>query len=319
MSTLYDVLGVAPDAEDDVIRQTFRELAKAFHPDAHGGEGPDEQRFKRMTAAYAVLKHAKTRAAYDAKLALGHRLARRQRIRGLVICVAGAIVSFSSVSALLLYRNASASAYTTNDVGARQTEIMQAWRSVVPDHTDASPAPSVSAPLNPQAGPATVVAQAQRQDLERQDFEREDLKRQELARPQSQPAGATTQAASRPSAQTAATPDPASTLVTGSIHQPNSTARYLALPGPNTTLPAPKLLTTDVRVWARSAEFGPNGSPRYVAKIFKVRRELGDRPAIFDRGDALRRPAEGENEFVAESCPSTVAAACAVATDRPAK
>jgi hypothetical protein len=277
MSTLYDVLGVAPDVEDEVIRQTFRELAKAYHPDVHGGEGPAEQSFKKMTAAYAVLKHAKTRAAYDAKLALAHRLARRHKIRGLLICAAGAVVSFCTVSTILLYRN-SASAYATNDVKPRPAEILQAWRSVVPDRADASAEPSASP--NPQASSPVRAARAE-------------------------------------------PPDPAPALVTGSIrHQPANIVRDLALlPGTRTMPPdsAPKIATTDVRVWARSAEFGLNGSPRYVARTFKVRREVADRPSVLDHTDALRRPAEGENEYLAGSCPSSVAAACAIATDRIAK
>ena len=304
MSTLYDVLGVAPDAEDEVIRQTFRELAKAYHPDVHGGEGPADQSFKRMTAAYAVLKHAKTRAAYDAKLALARRLARRHRIRGLLICVAGAVVSFCTVSSILLYRN-SASAYATNDVKPSQAEILQAWRSVVPDRADVSAEPSASP--NPQASSPVRIARAERQDIERQD---------------SQPAGAAAKAAIRPSAEATAPPDPAPALVTGSLrHQPTTIVRDLALlPGTSTMPadPAPKIVTTDVRVWARSAEFGLNGSPRYVARIFKVRRELSDRPSVFGHADVLRRPAEGEDEY-AGSCPSSVAAACRAATDRVAK
>jgi DnaJ-class molecular chaperone len=110
MSTLYDVLGVAPDAEDAVIRQTFRELAKAYHPDVHGGDGPAGQSFRKMTAAYAVLKHAKTRAAYDARLALARRLSRQKRVRELLFCAAAAAMSFGMVSGILLYRNAPASA-----------------------------------------------------------------------------------------------------------------------------------------------------------------------------------------------------------------
>src|SRR4051794_24084385 len=115
MSTLYDVLGVAPDAEDVIIRQTFRELAKAYHPDAHGGDGPAGQSFRKMTAAYAVLKHAKTRAAYDARLALACRLSRRKRMRELLVCAVAAVISFSTVSSILLFRHGPTSAYAAND------------------------------------------------------------------------------------------------------------------------------------------------------------------------------------------------------------
>jgi DnaJ domain len=262
MSTLYDVLGVAPDADDAVIRQTFRELAKAYHPDVHGGAGPAGESFKKMTAAYAVLKHVKTRAAYDAKLALARRLARRERIREVLICAAGAVVSFSTVSSILLYRNASTSAYATTDV-ARQTEILQAWRSVVPDRAEAPP--SAPAARTFQAG--TGIAPDEHT--------------------------AATQAAEAPSAEADPGPDPA--LVTGSLSRllPKDTTHDPALP-PGASIkpnPAPEILTTDIRVWARSAEFGVNGSPRYVARVFKVRRESSDRPLLFGRTDLLRRRA----------------------------
>src|SRR5258708_26521799 len=123
MSTLYDVLGVAPDADDAVIGQPFREWAKAYHPDVHGGDGPAGQSFRKMTAAYAVLKHAKTRAAYDAKLALAHRLSRQKRVRELLFCAVAAVMSFGMVSSILLYRDAPATGYAANDSHAAAVQV----------------------------------------------------------------------------------------------------------------------------------------------------------------------------------------------------
>ena len=57
----YRVLGVAPDASQDDIRQAYRRLAAQYHPDkvTHlGAELRDlaEQKFKAIQAAYDTLK-----------------------------------------------------------------------------------------------------------------------------------------------------------------------------------------------------------------------------------------------------------------------
>ena len=57
----YRVLGVAPDASQDDIRQAYRRLAAQYHPDkvSHlGAELRDlaEQKFKAIQAAYDTLK-----------------------------------------------------------------------------------------------------------------------------------------------------------------------------------------------------------------------------------------------------------------------
>jgi hypothetical protein len=296
MSTLYDVLGVAPDAEDAVIRQTFRELAKAYHPDVHGGDGPAGQSFRKMTAAYAVLKHAKTRATYDARLALARRLSRQKRVRELLFCAAASVISFGMVSSILLYRHAPASAYASNDSESHRAEVLRIWRSEL-NKTDEAPAAAAS----PPSGIARV----------------------EIRDPQ--PAGVTTQPTTAAVAAVAAVAEQAyagPALVTGGIAQPKPGPAHDPAPPTATNLKpfrvATQIATTDIRVWARATDIGLNGSPRYVARVFKVRRELSDRPSVFGRTDVLRRPAEGENDY-AGSCPSSVAAACTVATDRIAK
>ncbi len=42
----YDVLGVSRDADDKVLKQAFRNLAKQHHPDRNGGDDNAEQKFK---------------------------------------------------------------------------------------------------------------------------------------------------------------------------------------------------------------------------------------------------------------------------------
>ncbi|WP_122089617.1 J domain-containing protein [Halalkalicoccus subterraneus] len=67
METLYDVLGVAPDADPETIRRAYRERAKRRHPDAPDG---DTMAFRRITTARDVLLDDARRKRYDA---LGHR------------------------------------------------------------------------------------------------------------------------------------------------------------------------------------------------------------------------------------------------------
>jgi curved DNA-binding protein CbpA len=60
----YKVLQVDPEAEDEVIQAAYRRLAQKYHPDV----APDPEAAARMTAinaAWAVLREATTRAAYD--------------------------------------------------------------------------------------------------------------------------------------------------------------------------------------------------------------------------------------------------------------
>lgn len=60
----YDVMGVARDASEDDIKKAYRRLARKYHPDV--SKEPDaEARFKELGEAYAVLKDAEKRAAYD--------------------------------------------------------------------------------------------------------------------------------------------------------------------------------------------------------------------------------------------------------------
>lgn len=51
--SVYEVLGVSPNASQEEIGQAFRELGKRYHPSAEGGGGGgDEKRFKKISAAY---------------------------------------------------------------------------------------------------------------------------------------------------------------------------------------------------------------------------------------------------------------------------
>lgn len=61
----YSVLGVAPTATDQEIKQAFRRLARACHPDVAGTDPDAAQRFKDVRAAYELLSDPVTRARHD--------------------------------------------------------------------------------------------------------------------------------------------------------------------------------------------------------------------------------------------------------------
>jgi len=62
---LYAILGVARDVDEDDLRQSYRRLAREYHPDVNPGDAKAEERFKEISAAYAVLSDSEKRARYD--------------------------------------------------------------------------------------------------------------------------------------------------------------------------------------------------------------------------------------------------------------
>jgi curved DNA-binding protein CbpA len=60
--SLYEILGVEPDATSEQIHAAYRAAAKTTHPDMPGG---DRKAFDAVAQAYAVLGNGELRAFYD--------------------------------------------------------------------------------------------------------------------------------------------------------------------------------------------------------------------------------------------------------------
>ncbi|GGZ94089.1 DnaJ domain-containing protein [Novosphingobium arvoryzae] len=74
--SLYQILGVSPDASQAEIRTAYLRLAKEWHPDRNpDNEAEAERRFKEIAHAYDVLSDPDKRAAYDAAAGTGDHTA----------------------------------------------------------------------------------------------------------------------------------------------------------------------------------------------------------------------------------------------------
>ena len=71
-NTHYETLGIANDADAERLKQAYRSLVKAFHPDRFpsGSEAQVEagRRIREINIAYSVLSHPHRRAEYDETL-----------------------------------------------------------------------------------------------------------------------------------------------------------------------------------------------------------------------------------------------------------
>jgi DnaJ-class molecular chaperone len=85
--TFYEVLGVPIDASTDQIKEVYRDLARAYHPDSNfyseivpqKANTEQVQFFKILTAAYNTLVDASKRAEYDSSIK--PLIALRQRVK----------------------------------------------------------------------------------------------------------------------------------------------------------------------------------------------------------------------------------------------
>ncbi|RYG86323.1 MAG: hypothetical protein EON59_10270 [Alphaproteobacteria bacterium] len=60
----YRLLGVARDAEPEVIAAAYKALARKYHPDT-GGESASKEQLQALNEAYSVLSDPGTRSDYD--------------------------------------------------------------------------------------------------------------------------------------------------------------------------------------------------------------------------------------------------------------
>ena len=81
MATHYEILGVNPDAEHDVVKRAYLDHALRFHPDRLEDRSPDaieraQFRMHEINDAWRVLRNPAARAHYDDQL----REAREQKV-----------------------------------------------------------------------------------------------------------------------------------------------------------------------------------------------------------------------------------------------
>ena len=61
----YEILGLQRSAAPEEIKNSYRQLAKKFHPDRNPGDAEAERRFREAAEAYEVLSDLEKRKRYD--------------------------------------------------------------------------------------------------------------------------------------------------------------------------------------------------------------------------------------------------------------
>jgi len=61
----YEILGVSRSATEKDLKSAYRKLARKYHPDVNPGDKSAEEKFKEVSAAFAVLSDPEKRAKYD--------------------------------------------------------------------------------------------------------------------------------------------------------------------------------------------------------------------------------------------------------------
>ena len=103
MRSCYEVLGTSSEADRSQLKSAFRNMAKTFHPDLHGGDPRAQERFKEINRAYQVLRDPRTRTAHDAFLAEKRSGARRRTRKAAATMSATCLLSGAVCLALMIW------------------------------------------------------------------------------------------------------------------------------------------------------------------------------------------------------------------------
>jgi curved DNA-binding protein CbpA len=118
MHTLYEVLDLPPDADEQSVKTAYRALARRFHPDLNGGDVASAERLAKINEAYATLGNPEARAAYDRDMAQRRAAARRRYAIFAAISLSTFIATAGAVSlAVRQHLGASAAAVSPSPSG----------------------------------------------------------------------------------------------------------------------------------------------------------------------------------------------------------
>jgi curved DNA-binding protein CbpA len=150
MRTLYEVLDLPPDADEQSVKSAYRALARRFHPDLNGGDPASADRLAEINDAYATLGNSEARAAYDRRMAQRRAAARRRyAILGAISLATFAVTAGAVSVAVRQHLAASATAVSPGLPG-------QATR----EQPAQSPMPSAGLPPQSGEGPAPPLHHA---------------------------------------------------------------------------------------------------------------------------------------------------------------
>lgn len=83
MKSHYETLGVSSDASKDEIKRVYRRLVLQYHPDTSKTKSKaNENKFKQISAAYAVLSDDKARKRFDLELEEFKRFGKIRHAKG---------------------------------------------------------------------------------------------------------------------------------------------------------------------------------------------------------------------------------------------
>ena len=153
MRNLYKVLGIASTADDLRIKAAFRRRALRTHPDLNPGNDEAERRFRELAQAYAVLRDAKARAAYDAHLARHRSRMRRRFVQSAAVMVGTFVLTTGSAVFVLGQQGL--------NVHSETWQIATAWLTSVEVEPASPPVPAVTEAVKkaaPGVAPATGAA-----------------------------------------------------------------------------------------------------------------------------------------------------------------